>query len=174
MSGLVVDVGSMVGHPGTSRNIVSAERIPGLVGTLGWVEENDPVRIELTAEALLEGIEVTGWLSGKMRLRCSRCLADYEQPFQQAVDEIFYLGTPPEEEGYRVSADTIDLEPMVRDLVVLEIPVVPLHSEDCRGLCPVCGADLNVVDCGHSTEAADTRWAPLMSLEGLLGSTEEE
>ncbi|HEY8201786.1 MAG TPA: DUF177 domain-containing protein [Actinomycetota bacterium] len=174
MSGLLVDVGSMVGRPGTSREIVSAERIPGLVGTLGWVEENDPVRLELTAESVLEGIEVTGWLSGRLRLRCSRCLADYEEPFRQAVDEIFYLGTPPEEEGYQVTGDTIDLEPMVRDLVVLAIPVVPIHSEDCRGLCPECGADLNVVDCGHRSESADSRWAPLMSLEGLLGSTEEE
>src|SRR5881296_3505039 len=174
MSGLLVDVGSMVGRSGTSREIVLAERIPGLVGTLGWVEENDPVRIELTAESLLEGIEVTGWLSGKLRLRCSRCLADYEERFRQAVDEIFYLGTPLDEEGYQVTGDTIDLEPMVRDLVVLAIPVAPLHSEDCHGLCPECGADLNVVDCGHRAESADTRWAPLMSLEGLLSSTEEE
>lgn len=174
MSGLLIDVGSLVGRPGTSRDIVAAERVPGLTGTLGWVEEDDRVRLELTADGLLEGIEVTGWISGRLRLRCSRCLADYDEPFRQAVEEIFYLGTPPEEEGYGVTGDAIDLEPMVRDLVVLAIPVAPVHNEDCRGLCSTCGADLNVVDCGHQTEPTDTRWAPLMSLEGLLGSTEEE
>jgi uncharacterized protein len=174
MSGLLVDVGSLIGRPGASRDIVASERVPGLTGTLGWVDEDDPVRLELTAESLVEGVEVAGWISGKLRLRCSRCLADYDQRFRQSVDETFYVGTPPEEEEYRVTGDTIDLEPMVRDIVVLAIPVAPLHSEDCRGLCPACGADLNVADCGHRTEPIDTRWAPLSSLEGLLGSTEEE
>ena len=175
MSGLLVDVGSLVGRPGTSRNIDLTERIPGLQTALGWVEENDPVHVEVTAESVLEGIEVTGWISGKLRLRCSRCLVDYVEPFRQAVDEVFSTGTSPdEEEGYRLNGDLMDLEPMVRDLVVLAIPVVPLHSEDCRGLCPECGVDLNVIDCGHRVDATDTRWAPLRSLEGLLSSTEEE
>jgi uncharacterized protein len=174
MSGLLVDVGSLVGRPGASRDIVATERIPGLTGTLGWVDEDDPVRLDLTAERVLEGVEVTGRISGRLRLRCSRCLADYDEPFRQAVDEIFYLEAPPEEEGYRVTGDTIDLEPLVRDVVVLAIPAAPLHSDSCRGLCPVCGADLNVVDCGHRPDTTDTRWAPLMSLKGLLGSTEEE
>jgi uncharacterized protein len=174
MSGLLIDVGALIGRPGTSRDIVTTERVSGLSGTLGWVEENDPVRLELTAESVVEGIEVTGWISGRLRLRCSRCLVDYDEPFRQAVDEIFYLGTPPEEEGYRVNADLVDLEPMVRDFVVLTIPVNPLHSEECRGLCTTCGADRNVVDCGHGDVLADSRWAPLRSLEGLLGSTEEE
>jgi uncharacterized protein len=174
MSGLLVDVGSLVGRPGTSRDIVQTERISGLTTALGWVEERDPVHLELTAESVLEGVEVTGWLSGRLHLRCSRCLVDYEEPFRQAVDEIFTTGTPPEEEGYRLNGDVMDLEPLVRDLVVLAIPSAPVHSDDCRGLCPECGADLNVVDCGHRADATDTRWAPLRSLEGLLGPTEEE
>jgi uncharacterized protein len=174
MSGLLIDVGSLLGRPGTSRDIDATERIAGLTGTLGWVDEHDPLHLVLHAESLLEGIEVTGTILGKLRLRCSRCLTDYAEPFRQDVDEIFYLGTPPEEEGYQVQGETIDLEPMVRDLVVLAIPLNPIHNVDCRGLCAMCGADLNLVDCGHNTEPTDTRWAPLTSLGRLLGSTEED
>lgn len=174
MSGLLIDVGALIDRAGTSRDITTRRRVPGLTGTLAWVEEDDPVRLELLAESLLEGIGVTGEISGKLHLRCSRCLVEYEEPFRQPVDEVFYLGTPPEEEGYRVNGDTIDLEPMVRDLVVLAIPVNPVHNEDCRGLCATCGADLNVVDCGHGGPLGDLRWAPLAKLEGLLASGEEE
>ena len=175
MPGLIVDVGSLVGRPGTTRDIVSTERVEGLAGVLGWVGEDEPVRLDLVAESVLEGVEVTGSISGRMHLRCSRCLRDYDEPFRQRVEEIFYVGAPADEEdGYRVVGDTIDLEPMVRDVVVLGIPVTPVHTRDCRGLCPVCGADLNVTDCGHRSEPADLRWAPLTSLGGLLGSTEEE
>jgi uncharacterized protein len=174
ISGLLVDVGSLIGRSGASREIVAAERVAGLKGTLGWVDEDDPVRVELTAESLLEGVEVTGTVSGRLHLQCSRCLVVYARPFRQAVDEIFYGGTPPEEEGYRLTGDMMDLEPLVRDVAVLAIPAAPLHSEDCRGLCSLCGADLNVVDCGHKTEPTDSRWAPLASLGGLLDSTEEE
>lgn len=174
MSGLLIDVGSLIGHPGTKRDVDATGHVSGLRGTLGWVDENDPLRLALTAESLLEGVEVTGTISGMLRLRCSRCLVDYAELFEQDVDEIFYLGTPPEEEGYQVQGESIDLEPMVRDLVVLTIPINPVHNADCRGLCAMCGADRNVVDCGHDTEPTDTRWAPLTSLGGLLGSTEED
>lgn len=174
MSGLRIDVGSLVGRPGMARDIRTTEHVAGLTGTLGWVEESDPVRLDLTAESLLEGVGVSGTITGRMHLRCSRCLSDYIVSFRQHVDEIFYLGTPPEEEGYQVEGDVLDLEPMVRDHVVLAIPVNPVHSPECRGLCPTCGADLNAGDCGHGTDGMDSRWAPLVSLQGLLGSTTEE
>ena len=65
-----------------------------------------------------------------------------------------------EDELYPIADDTIDLGPLVRDAIVLELPMAPLCREDCRGLCPQCGADRNEGDCG-CVAPPDPRWANL-------------
>jgi uncharacterized protein len=57
----------------------------------------------------------------------------------------------------------IDLEPLLREYALLEIPISPLHSPDCKGLCPVCGENLNKTDCGHRPEP-DSPFAVLKDL----------
>ena len=57
-------------------------------------------------------------------------------------------GADRDEEAYPLSGDELDLEPLARDAVLLELPLAPLCSEDCRGLCPVCGANRNTEPCG--------------------------
>lgn len=162
MSFLVVDISELAGGPGASRRIMRAERLPGLQGGMGWVDEGHPVGLNLLAESLTDGIAVSGRVSGIMHLSCSRCLMEYSAAFDEWIREVFYFERAEEREGYEVRGTEIDLEPMLRDAIVLAIPVRPLHREACRGLCPVCGADRNVVDCGHSTAAMDPRWAPLL------------
>jgi len=58
----------------------------------------------------------------------------------------------------------IDLSPLVREYMLLDIPIKPLCSTDCKGLCPVCGENLNETQCGHTTESIDPRLAVLKSL----------
>jgi uncharacterized protein len=65
-----------------------------------------------------------------------------------------------EDELYPIVDDTIDLGPLVRDAIVLELPMAPLCREDCRGLCPQCGADRNEGDCSCAAPK-DPRWANL-------------
>ncbi|HXQ54586.1 MAG TPA: DUF177 domain-containing protein, partial [Actinomycetes bacterium] len=63
----------------------------------------------------------------------------------------------------------LPLDTMARDALVLAFPAFPLHSPDCAGLCPVCGADRNTIDCGHTgTEDIDPRWAGLAGLQDRL------
>lgn len=173
MSALVVDVAKMTGTPGASREIFANEALPGLRGALAYVDESEPVDVEVEAESLIEGIGVHGTVSGSFHVTCSRCLATYEQRFEQEVDEIFYFREG-EEDAYKISGGEIDLEPMVRDAVVLAIPLRPLHKVDCRGLCPACGADRNVVDCGHREEMVDIRWTPLRGLFNQVIETKAE
>lgn len=169
LSGLVIDVADLKDHPGATKTISRAQPVSGLRGVLGWVGEEEDVSLELTASSVVEGIEVEGEVSGTMHLACSRCLSEFQERFNYEVDETFYSAKPKESEGYEIEANKIDLEPMVRDLVVLSIPFHPLHSPDCRGLCPVCGADRNVVDCGHNQDFVDSgRWAPLEGIKDLL------
>lgn len=163
MSGLILDVSDLIGRPGASRPIRCGVAVPGLRGALGWVDDDALVQLDLSADSVVDGIAVTGTVSGTMHLSCSRCLVGFDQAFEQVVDETFYYGRreSDDDDGYAVEAEHINLEPMVRDVIVLAIPTVPLHDEACRGLCPTCGGDLNVSDCGHSQTLEDLRWAPL-------------
>jgi uncharacterized protein len=96
-------------------------------------------------------------------------LRDFQSPFDVTLNEILaYEGQPGAEEGYQVTGDHAHLEPVVRDAVILAMPLNPLHAPDCKGLCPVCGGDLNEVDCGHRVERSDLRWEPLAELKKKL------
>jgi uncharacterized protein len=76
------------------------------------------------------------------------------------VQELFEA-TPREGESYPLGHDRVDLEPLARESLILDLPLVPLCREDCRGLCPTCGKDLNEGHCGCLPAAADVRWAAL-------------
>ncbi len=167
MSGFLVDISDLAGRPGASRAIALGAQLRGLEGPLGGVRETDPVDVDLVAESLTDGIEVTGRIAGRFRLTCSRCLADFTGGFEYKVDEVFYFDDGEEKGGYEVQRPVIDLEPMIRDAIGLGIPSQPLHDEACRGLCTVCGADLNFEDCGHREETTDLRWEPLKEALGV-------
>ena len=77
-----------------------------------------------------------------------------------------YERQPLEGETYKLSDDDIvDLEPLIRDALLLELPAVPLCRNDCRGLCPTCGVDHNLTTCDCVSDEPDPRWAALRSLD---------
>ena len=88
--------------------------------------------------------------------------------FEVKGTEIYRPPTEVWEEGYVVQDSKVDLEPMVRDTVGVALPLNPLCREDCRGLCPRCGADRNGGDCGCAEETGDPRWSALRELKGKL------
>lgn len=163
MSSLVIDVGDLSGAPGATKEIQTSEAIPGLQGALGRINE-EHLSLDLVAESMIDGIAVSGRVTGIMELVCSRCLEEYDEQLEMNVDEVFYYAGGRDGEAYQVEGRTIDLEPLLRDALVLAIPIRPLHAPECKGICAVCGSDLNQIDCGHREEAADLRWAPLKAL----------
>jgi uncharacterized protein len=76
---------------------------------------------------------------------------------------------PPEEEAYKVDGLEIDIEPMLRDAVVLALPLTPVCSEGCKGLCARCGQNLNEGGCACRDDDMDPRWAALSDLRDKLG-----
>ncbi|HEX2052661.1 MAG TPA: DUF177 domain-containing protein [Actinomycetota bacterium] len=177
MQWLEVDVSSLAGNPGSTRELSSSGTVEGFRSGMGWVEDEDPVHIDLLLRSAGDGIEVTGDAWGKLHLSCSRCLIEFVQDFQLQLNEKFWFdpAAAEAEEGYEVRDHVIDLEPMLRDAIVLSIPMTPVHAEDCKGLCPECGADLNTSDCGHAEQKVDVRWAPLQKLmASQLGGDNEE
>ncbi|MEX2587759.1 MAG: DUF177 domain-containing protein [Actinomycetota bacterium] len=163
---LLVDVSGLLGGPGLSRRFEASGRIEGLHAGLGVVEEDHPVEVGLELVSSARAIRASGRVSGRLTLGCSRCLVEFVQDLDLGVEEEFYFDSALAEakEGYEVTGELVNLEPMLRDAIVLSIPIKPVHAADCQGLCPVCGADLNVTECGHGEPEGDLRWAPLRDL----------
>ncbi len=176
MQWLQIDVSNLAAKPGATRELSTSGPVEGLRAGLGWVDDGDPVHVRLTLRSDHDGIAVAGEAWGRLHLSCSRCLVEYEQGFELELDEKYFFepSLAEQKEGYEVRDQVIDLEPMLRDAIVLSIPMRPVHAEDCKGLCPVCGADLNVSDCQHGEQAVDARWAPLQSLVALQSGGDDE
>ncbi|HYH28075.1 MAG TPA: YceD family protein [Actinomycetota bacterium] len=161
---LPVDVRDLVDRPGAAREVHMSEPVAGLATELASVPEDVPVRADLLLESVVEGILVSGPLSGEVNLRCSRCLKDFRRPFEVRVTELFAPDPGAEDEHYPLAEGAIDIEPLVRDAVVLEMPFSPLCRPDCQGLCEICGGDRNLGECpGH--ELTDPRWDALKDID---------
>ena len=121
-------------------------------------EEAMPVA-DVVLESVLGGVSVTGTVSAPWAGECRRCLAPASGVLQLKVREL-YTEEGDGDETYPLVDDEVDLEPLVRDAVLLELPQAPLCRPECRGLCPMCGADRNEEACGCEARR-DPRWAAL-------------
>ncbi|MGY1829819.1 YceD family protein [Geodermatophilus sp. SYSU D01180] len=139
----------------------------------GWrlemigVPQGAPVHLRLRLESVMEGVLVSGDVEVRVEGQCARCLDPVEDTYDLDVQELFaYPGsateaTSEEDEVRLVEGERIDLQPMVRDAVVLALPLSPTCSEDCAGLCSGCGQRLDDLPDDHSHELVDPRWAGL-------------
>ena len=138
------------------------ESVEGFELELSRVPVEHPIEANLLLESVVEGILVTGPLHGTIRFSCARCLKTFEQPFALEVSELFAPHAAEDDDEYPLGPEgAIDIEPMVRDAVLLSMPFSPLCKPECAGLCPRCGGDRNLGECTCSPEAADPRWAAL-------------
>jgi uncharacterized protein len=119
--------------------------------------------VDVTLTPFEGGIEVVGTVTAPWVGTCRRCTEPVSGTLHVAVHERYaddLLSGPSDEDLYPISDDAVDLGPLVRDALVLELPMAPLCRPDCAGLCPSCGADRNAGDCGCVTPR-DPRWANL-------------
>ncbi|WP_420125017.1 YceD family protein [Longimicrobium sp.] len=130
----------------------------------------EPLDVDLTAREVGEGVFVRGRLRTTVRLACRRCLSSVEQPVDDAVD-LLYMRLDPEDdeaegEVYPLPArgDELDLRDAVREQLLLRAPRFALCREECRGLCPSCGADRNHEDCACVPEPASSPWDALKNV----------
>jgi len=166
---LAVDVRELLQRPGAHKHVVVRAPLEDLATPVASVPPDRPVTVDAEIESVVEGLLVTGTVSATALVSCVRCLRQFDQDLEVPVRELFALEQRPaddEDEGYAVLPDDrLPLDTMARDALVLGFPASPLHSPDCAGLCPVCGADRNTTDCGHGgSETIDPRWAGLAGL----------
>jgi uncharacterized protein len=159
-----IDVRDLLGQPGASRTVHVQEPIGGLATEVAQVPEDRPVGADLLFESVVEGVLVSGPLEGTMVLTCARCLKPIEAPFRIDVQELFAPGAGPGDDEYPLAEGVVDLEPMIRDAVLLAMPLAPLCRPDCLGLCDRCGGDRNAGEC-HCPPRTDSRWSALIELD---------
>ena len=163
-SGLVFDIREFGHRAGGSKEIVDDVPAPeGIGNDVIGVPTESPIHLDLRLEGVGDGVLATGVAEVQLRGECARCLTEIEANAEIDLQELFlFPGTDPDDvEASRVEAEMIDLEPVLRDAAVLDLPFIPLCREDCAGLCPVCGVDLNDDPDHDHGEAADPRWAGL-------------
>ena len=125
------------------------------------------VELRLRLESVMEGVLVTGGLDVPVTGSCARCLEPIEDSLHFDVQELYaYEGstteaTSEEDEVRRIEGDFLDLEPLVRDTVVLNLPLAPVCTDDCAGLCVDCGQRLDDLPADHHHDIVDARWAGL-------------
>ena len=113
-----------------------------------------------------QGLVVRGEFSSSTNLECVRCLREFTYPLNWEITELYAFSKKSvSESGLLLPDDAhIDLAPLLREYALLEIPISPLHSPDCKGLCPECGQDLNLRDCGHRPQEDASPFAKLKDL----------
>lgn len=166
---LTVLVADLLRHPGSRRSEQISVVLPGLAISSSQVPHDAPIEVDVVVESLSSSIVVAGTVAAPWTGACRRCLGEAAGVAVAEVREIFE-GRPTDGETYPLAGDHIDLEPMVRDAVLLSLPLAPLCAEDCRGPAPdelpVVTADDAPVPPGGIEPAppTDPRWSALDDL----------
>lgn len=173
---LVLDVRALQRRPGSMLTVSRTVPAPASLGVaMARVPEGSPIELDLRLESVLEGVLVTGTADLLVAAECSRCLEPFDWHEEVELTELFSYpptdarGAVVEEEDESedplpvLQDDLVDLQPVLRDAVVLDLPLAPLCSDDCLGLCPDCGVRLEDAP-QHAHEVTDPRWAALAAL----------
>jgi uncharacterized protein len=174
---LVLDTRELSRRPGSQREVTRTVPAPADLGIeVLAVPEGSPVDLDLRLEAVMEGVLVTGTAQTVLAGECVRCLEPITDPDVVEVDARFQELFVYDDEAHRgqdddaddgtrrMEGDLLDLEPVLRDAIVIGLPFQPLCREDCPGLCVECGARLADDPDHHHDEPIDPRWSALTAL----------
>jgi uncharacterized protein len=175
---LVLDTRELGRRPGSMREVRLSAPAPeglGLIDLIG-VPTGAELDLDLRLESVMDGVLVSGVVTAPVTGECGRCLADMNDTVRVKVQELFIYPEAvtehdDEDDVSRLHGDHLDLTPVLRDAVVLALPINPLCREDCGGLCAECGERLDDLPDDHSHGQTDARWG---ALAGLLQQTEQE
>jgi len=132
----------------------------------------EPIDVDLLASKSGDEVIVQGRVNATVEMECSRCLESFEMevdPKIQFVIQLLDTSQPQysEDDDFIILPRTTgeyEISDRVREAILLELPLKPLCSEDCRGLCPMCGVNLNETDCECTPDKTDERWDSLKQL----------
>jgi uncharacterized protein len=175
----VLDTQALGRRPGSMREQTLTVPAPADLGVeMVGVPEGADVELDIRFEAVMEGVLITGTVRAPLTGECGRCLEPIISTFEGDFQELFVYpdtrsGGEAGEDERLLEDDLIDFEPVLRDAVVLTLPLSPLCRDDCPGLCAECGARLADVGPDHRHDAVDPRWAALQALSEQESESQE-
>ena len=163
-----VNIGELLADRRAVRAVAFSERLESPAEDIALLE---PVTGDLSLIGTGRTVCLTGRMHTVLHGVCGACLRQYQQPLEFAIDEEFGFARPPAAESGRGDAglspedfvvpigpdEEVDLSEVVRQQLLLALPIAPRCREGCRGLCPGCGADLNIASCGCPRADVDPR-----------------
>jgi uncharacterized protein len=179
----LVPITSLRRTPGARREehrrgvLASEPTEPELQVTGTTVPSGAELAVDVVLEVVDGGIVVAGEVHAPWRGECRRCLRPVEGMLDAEVRELYRPhpdgDADEDEDTYPLGTHHLDLRPLARDAVLLDLPLAPLCRPDCAGLCPTCGADLNDGPCSCPAPATDPRWAALDGLRGAAAGGDQ-
>lgn len=167
-SPLVLNTIELLRRPGSSRRIDTRIVAADVAVDDERIADDESVDVTITVESANGGLVVRGDATTSASLVCARCLETLRATVTAEVEEVFQR-VPEHPDAVALEGEQLDLRPVVREGILLAIPVAPLCSPDCPGLCATCGAELAAGACGCVSEVGDPRWAVLDALRDELG-----
>ena len=137
------------------------------------IDFSSEVKMKFSVLKIGNNLNCGGDIKARLKLQCARCLTEFVQPVTSKIEFILEMddekiGIDTRDDDYQfISKETIsyDLNPRVREAMILALPLKPLCQEDCRGLCQLCGTNLNEKTCNCVKETVDPRWGKLKELQ---------
>lgn len=165
----VIDTMELGRRPGLSREYRRTVPAPGGIGLADVISipADGEVDLDVLLEAVVEGVLVSATAVAPVVGECARCLDPISDTVEVEVSELFAYPesttdeTTDEDEVCRLVDEKVDMEPLVRDAIVLALPSAPLCSPDCQGMCAECGLKWADLPADHGHERIDPRWAAL-------------
>ena len=185
MTGLVVDIVDLPRAVGSVKNVRLDLPAPTGLGTeVVGVPEGSEMTLVASLTSMDDGVLVRGEADVHVHGECVRCLRDLDEDRTVTFDELYFLpeaaaaqkeeGDEEAEDLFLVGETSLDLEPALRDALVLDLPFRPLCRPDCAGLCQECGERLDDLPEDHHHEVLNPRWSALSALLEPPGEQSQE
>ena len=155
----MVPAGDLLGSPGKERPFSGSQAVHL---RLGDTTVDGPMVVSGVLEGQLDSVRSDFDVSAQAHLVCNRCLKEWHEEVSVTAEHFFRPTA--DEDGYAIVDGSVDMAPPAQDELALALPSTPLCREDCKGLCPTCGTDLNSAPCDGHGEDSDSPFAALKDL----------